>query len=58
MLLRSNSLRIEAEAATGASSVEVVLRQATPAPAELPESLLHTVIRTRQGVILDDAQTV
>ena len=24
-------------------------------PAELPESLLHTVIRTRESVILDDA---
>jgi GAF domain-containing protein len=24
-------------------------------PAELPESILHTVVRTRQSVILDDA---
>jgi PAS domain S-box-containing protein len=33
-----------------------VLRQAAVTPAELPESLLHTVIRTCQSVILDDAQ--
>ena len=56
MLLRRNQLLIEAEAATGPGSVDVVLRQAAPEPAELPASLLHTVIRTRKGVILDDAR--
>jgi PAS domain S-box-containing protein len=56
ILLRGDEPRIEAEARTGAKSVEVALRQAAVTSAELPESLLHTVIRTRQSVILDDAQ--
>jgi PAS domain S-box-containing protein len=47
--------RIAAEATTGPSQVEVTLRQTAASPAELPESVLHTVIRTRQSVILDDA---
>lgn len=56
MLLRNNRLEIEAEAATGAGEVDVVRRQAMPATGELPETLLHTVMRTGQSVILDDAQ--
>jgi PAS domain S-box-containing protein len=47
---------IEAEAGTGRQTVEVTLRQVAVSPAELPETVLHTVIRTRQSVILDDAQ--
>nr|WP_245332694.1 AAA family ATPase [Bradyrhizobium erythrophlei] len=49
--------RIAAEATTGRGQVEVTLRQTAPSPAELPESVLHTVIRTRESVILDDALT-
>jgi PAS domain S-box-containing protein len=49
--------RIAAEATTGPSQVEVTLRQTAVSQAELPESVLHTVIRTRQSVILDDAST-
>ena len=56
MLLRNNRLEIEAEAATGAGKVDVERRQAVAAHGELPETLLHTVLRTRQSVILDDAQ--
>jgi signal transduction histidine kinase len=56
MLFRHNGLVIEAEAATGPDTVEVALRQAPPEPGELPASLLHTVVRTRKGVILDDAR--
>jgi len=33
----------------------VTLRQTAVSPAELPESVLHYVIRTRESVILDDA---
>ena len=55
ILLRGDTPRIEAEARTGRKTVEVTLRQETVTPAELPESLLHTVIRTRESVILDDA---
>ncbi len=54
-LRRSDTLQIEAEARTDRKTVEVTLRQETVTPAELPESLLHTVIRTRESVILDDA---
>jgi predicted ATPase/signal transduction histidine kinase/GAF domain-containing protein len=56
MLLRNGSLQIQAEAATATGAVDVVLRQAVSSPAELPQSLLHTVMRTRQRVMLDDAQ--
>ncbi len=55
ILLRGDTPRIEAEARTDRKTVEVALRQETVTPAELPESLLHTVIRTRESVILDDA---
>src|SRR6266849_610756 len=47
--------RIAAEATTGRGQVEVTLRQTAASPAELPESVLNTVIRTRKSVILDDA---
>ncbi len=57
ILLRGDTLQIEAEARTDRKTVEVTLRQNTVTPAELPESILHTVIRTRQSVILDDAST-
>ena len=55
ILLRGDTPQIEAEARTDRKTVEVTLRQETVTPAELPESLLHTVIRTRESVILDDA---
>ena len=55
ILLRGDTPRIEAEARTDRKTVEVTLRQETVTPAELPESLLHTVIRTRESVILEDA---
>ena len=56
ILLRGDELRIEAEARTGQQTVEVTLRHAAVTSSELPESILHTVIRTLQSVILDDAQ--
>jgi PAS domain S-box-containing protein len=46
---------IAAEATTGGGRIEVTPRQIAVSPAELPESVLHTVIRTRESVILDDA---
>ena len=48
MLFREDKLWIEVDATTGTNSVEVVLGQSAPAPGELPESILHTVTRTRQ----------
>jgi PAS domain S-box-containing protein len=55
ILFPGDKPRIAAEATTGRGQVEVTLRQAALSPAELPESVLHTVIRTRASVILDDA---
>src|SRR5258705_2505610 len=55
ILFSGDEPRIEAEATTGRGEVEVTLRQTAVSPAELPESVLRTVIRTRNTVILDDA---
>src|SRR6202020_1551391 len=55
VLLRGDAMQVEAKARTNEKMVEVTVRQEAVAPAEIPESLLHTVIRTRQSVILDDA---
>ena len=55
ILLRGEELRIEAEATTGRGTIAVALRQAPVTPAELPESVLRTVVRTRESVSLDDA---
>ena len=55
ILFPGDEPRIAAEATTGRGQVEVTLRQTAASPAELPESVLHYVIRTRESVILDDA---
>ena len=57
LILRSRtaSLRIEAEATTGPGRIEVAVRQAAVTPSDLPQSVLHYVIRTQEGVLLDDA---
>ena len=47
--------RIEAEATTSGGAVVVSLGNAPMAGAALPESVLHYVLRTREGVVLDDA---
>jgi PAS domain S-box-containing protein len=55
ILFPADEPKIAAEATTGRGRVEVTLRDAAPSPVELPEAVLHTVIRTRESVILDDA---
>src|SRR6202011_6207987 len=55
ILFPADEPKVAAEATTGRGQVEVTLRDAAPSPAELPEAVLHTVIRTRESVILDDA---
>ena len=52
---RGDKLQIEAEATIGGESVTVHLRDGTPTPAALPESLVRYVMRTREIVILADA---
>lgn len=54
ILPRGEEYRIEAEAVTGREKVEVTFRQAPLTPAEIPESVLRYVLRTRESVILDD----
>jgi PAS domain S-box-containing protein len=68
ILSRGAEQRIEAEAVTGGDTIIVRLRDA-PAPnasaaaggdglmaqVEVPESIVHYVVRTRESVILDDA---
>ena len=47
--------RVEAEANTSGASITVRFRQASVTAADLPGSVLHYVVRTRESVILDDA---
>jgi predicted ATPase/signal transduction histidine kinase/CheY-like chemotaxis protein len=47
--------RVEAEATTGGDAITVRIRQTNVSATELPESVLHYVVRTRESVILDDA---
>ena len=56
ILFPGDEPRIVAEATTGRGQIEVTLREMIVSPAELPESLLHYVIRTRESVLIDDAQ--
>jgi PAS domain S-box-containing protein len=53
--IQGEAPQIEAEARTEQKMVVVTVRQEVVTQALLPESLLHTVIRTRQSVILNDA---
>ena len=55
ILAYGDEQRIEAEATTSGGAVVVSLGNAPMAEAALPESVLHYVLRTREGVILDDA---
>ncbi len=52
---RGAELRIEAEATTEGDTVVVRLRDQPVTAATLPESVLHYVLRAREGVIIDDA---
>ena len=54
-LIRDGEPRIEAEATTGAGGVGVAVRQAAITPSDLPQSALHYVVRTQEGLLLDDA---
>jgi PAS domain S-box-containing protein len=56
ILLRDDGPQIEAEARTEQQAVEVTLRHVAMTADDLPVSIVHTAIRTRQTVILDDAR--
>jgi predicted ATPase/signal transduction histidine kinase/GAF domain-containing protein len=55
ILFTGDEPRIAAEAATGGRFIEVTLRDSAVTSTELVESVLHTALRTRDSVILDDA---
>jgi GAF domain-containing protein len=55
ILLRGDAPQIEAEAITGHGRIEVTVRQAAVTSADLPQSALQYVLRTRERVVLDDA---
>jgi PAS domain S-box-containing protein len=55
ILLRDNEPQIESEAVTVQERAAVIVRGTTVTPADLPQSVLHYVIRTRERVLLDDA---
>src|SRR4029079_18967603 len=57
ILSHGQELRIAAEARTGGDGVEVQLQDGLVTPSDLPDSLVHYVIRTQESVILDDAST-
>ncbi len=55
ILLEGDRPRIEAEGRSDQKAVKVTVRREAVTQADIPESLLHYVVRTRQSVILDDA---
>jgi GAF domain-containing protein len=57
ILSRGAEPRIEAEATTSSDTVLVELRDAPVTAAALPEMVLHSVLRTRESVVLDHATT-
>ncbi|HEX4267369.1 MAG TPA: AAA family ATPase [Steroidobacteraceae bacterium] len=52
---RNSESRIEAEATTRQGKVDVIVRPAVVTPSDLPQSVLHYVVRTQEVVLLDDA---
>jgi predicted ATPase/signal transduction histidine kinase len=56
ILLSGEGPRVEAVAETGPDGVEVRVRAQTLSSVDIPESLIHTVVRTRQSVVLSDAR--
>jgi PAS domain S-box-containing protein len=54
-LTRSGEQRIRVEATTGPNDVIVRLRDDAVTAAELPEAVLHYVLRTQDSLLLDDA---
>jgi PAS domain S-box-containing protein len=57
ILFTGNEPRIAAAAVTCDGNIEVTLQDSAVSPTELVESVFHTVVRTFECVILDDAST-
>jgi GAF domain-containing protein len=57
ILPRGDKYQIEAEATTRSDNVNVVLKQARVTAADLPKSVFHYVLRTKESVLLHDASS-
>ena len=57
ILPRGDKYQIEAEAKTSSDNVNVVLKQARVTAADLPKSVFHYVLRTKESVLLHDASS-
>jgi signal transduction histidine kinase len=57
ILSRGDKYQIEAEATTSSDNVNVVLKQARVTAADLPKSVFHYVLRTKEAVLLHDASS-
>ena len=55
ILMRDDEPHIVAEATTADREIAITLRTRVASASELPESLLHYVMRTRQALIVEDA---
>jgi len=55
ILAQGDDYRIEAEAQTSSDQVIVTLQQASVSAADVPNSVLHYVLRTKEVVLLHDA---
>jgi PAS domain S-box-containing protein len=55
ILAFGNEYRIEVEATVGGDAVIVALRSSVVVATDLPQSVLHYVLRTRESVLLQDA---
>ena len=55
ILAREDKYQIEAEAATSRDGVRVRLQQASVTAADLPGSVFHYVVRSKESVLLNDA---
>jgi PAS domain S-box-containing protein len=55
ILAHGGATRVEAEATTNGTTITVQSRRASVAAADLPDSVLQYVVRTRESVVLDDA---
>jgi GAF domain-containing protein len=54
---QGDKYQIEAEATTSNDNVKVVLKQARVTAADLPKSVFHYVLRTKESVLLHDASS-
>jgi len=55
ILPRGDGHRIEADATTSADNVNVAMRKAGISATDLPSSIFHYVVRTKEAVLLHDA---